>query len=86
QQHLLHQLYASGLDVVTAGLGTPYDLIHLPEAPNFIATYCAAPVSVGALARLITGEIAPSGKLPVDILSADDPDQVLYGFGYGLSW
>ncbi len=86
QQQLATALYDSGADVVTAAVRNPYDIAKLPEAPNFIATYSYSPVAIGSLARVITGEITPKGKLPVDVLSTDEPAQVLYPFGFGLSW
>jgi beta-N-acetylhexosaminidase len=30
--------------------------------------------------------VAPRGKLPVPVQKADDPAQVLYPIGYGLSY
>ena len=86
QQQLAADLYASGARVVTAGVRNPYDIAQLPQAPNFVATYSYSPVAIGSLARLITGEITPVGKLPVDVPSAADPTQVLYPYGYGLGW
>ena len=37
-----------------------------------------------ALAKVLYGEIAPSGKLPVDIPTTADPTKPLYPFGHGL--
>lgn len=86
QQQLAQALYASDARVITAGVRNPYEVAHLPDAPNFTATYSYSPVALGALVRLITGEIDPVGKLPVDVPSATDPNQVLYPLGYGLTW
>lgn len=86
QQQLAEQLYASDAAVVTAGVRNPYDIAKLTNAPNFVATYSYSPVALGALVRLMTGEIDPVGKLPVDVPTATDPDQVLYPLGYGLTW
>lgn len=86
QQQMAAELYASGAAVITAGVRNPYDIAQLPQAPNFVATYSYSPVAIGSLARLITGEITPVGKLPVDVPSATDPTQVLYPYGYGLTW
>lgn len=86
QQQFAEELYASGADVVTAAVRNPYDIAKLPEAPNFLATYSWSPVAIASLAKVITGEVAPTGKLPVDVPSADDPDEVLFPFGFGLTW
>lgn len=86
QQQFASALYDSGADVVTASVRNPYDIAKLPDAPNVVATYSYSPVAIVSLAKVITGEIAPQGKLPVDVPAADDPDEVLYPFGYGLSW
>jgi len=64
----------------------PYDVAHLGDAPTYVATYSYSPVALTSLARVLTGEVSPSGRLPVDIPMADDPEQVLYPFGHGLTW
>jgi beta-N-acetylhexosaminidase len=51
-----------------------------------VATYSYSPVAIEALARVLTGEVKPSGKLPVDIPVAGAPDTVLYPFGFGLTY
>ena len=86
QQQFASALYASGADVVTAAVRNPYDIAKLPDAPNVVASYSYSPVAIVSLARVITGEIAPHGKLPVDVPSVEDPEQVLYPYGYGLTW
>lgn len=86
QQQFAEDLYASGADVVTAAVRNPYDIAKLTEAPNFLATYSWSPVAIASLAKVITGEVAPTGKLPVDVPAADDPDEVLFPFGFGLTW
>jgi len=35
---------------------------------------------------VIFGEVAPRGRLPVPIPRADDPAQILYPYGHGLTW
>ncbi|MEO7588205.1 MAG: glycoside hydrolase family 3 N-terminal domain-containing protein [Arachnia sp.] len=86
QQQFANALYASGARVVTAAVRNPYDIAKLPNAPTVLATYSYSPVAIGSLARVITGDVAPTGKLPVDVLAADDPEQILYPFGFGLTW
>ncbi len=86
QQQFANALYASGADVVTAAVRNPYDIAKLPNAENFIATYSYSPVAITSLAKVITGEVNPSGTLPVDVPSVENPDEVLLPFGFGLSW
>jgi beta-N-acetylhexosaminidase len=43
-------------------------------------------VALESLARVITGDADPAGRLPVDIPANDDPGSTLYPFGAGLSW
>jgi beta-N-acetylhexosaminidase len=43
-------------------------------------------VALRACARVLFGEVAPRGRLPVAIPSATDPDQVLYPVGHGLTY
>jgi beta-N-acetylhexosaminidase len=42
--------------------------------------------SVKALAAALFGDLTPSGKLPVAIPMAGDPDTTLYPFGFGLGY
>ena len=86
QQTFANTLYDSGADVVTAAVRNPYDIAKLPSAPNFIATYSYSPVALTSLAKVITGEVSPSGTLPVDVFSVEDPDDVLFPFDFGLTW
>lgn len=86
QQKLVKALLATGKPVIVIAVRDPYDIAYFTEAPTYLATYSYSPVAVEAVARVITGDVAPSGKLPVDIPVAGDPAAVLYPFGHGLSW
>lgn len=86
QQQLVAQLRTTGTPVVVVAVRNPYDVAHLGDAPTYVATYSYSPVALTSLARVLTGEVSPSGRLPVDIPMADDPEQVLYPFGHGLTW
>ena len=68
------------------GVRNPYDINQLGDVDDYIATYSYAAPALTSLAKVITGEISPTGKLPVDIYSADHPTQILYPFGHGLTW
>ncbi len=64
--------------VVVAALGRPYDLDAVGGAAAALAAYSAGAVSIDALAKVLSGAAAPSGKLPVP--AGGKP--VGYGLGY----
>ncbi|MGH2716936.1 MAG: glycoside hydrolase family 3 protein [Thermoleophilaceae bacterium] len=86
QQRLVGELVASGKPVIVAAVRDPYDIAHLSGVDTYVATYGYAGVSVRALAKVLFGEVNPSGKLPVDIPAAGDPGTTLYPFGHGLGY
>ncbi|SDD62608.1 glycoside hydrolase family 3 protein [Auraticoccus monumenti] len=86
QQRLVAELQATGTPVVVVAVRNPYDIAALPGTDTYLTTYSYSPVSVPSLARVLTGEVEPSGKLPVDIPTAADPGTVLYPFGSGLGY
>ena len=86
QQKLVKQLLATGKPVVVVATRDPYDIAYLTQAPTYLATYSYSPVAIESAVRVITGEVAPTGKLPVDIPVAGSPSTVLYPFGHGLTY
>ena len=86
QQKLVKALLATGKPVVVVATRDPYDIAYFTQAPTYLATYSYSPVAIDAVARVITGEVSPSGKLPVDIPVAGAPTTVLYPFGHGLGY
>ncbi|WP_415361085.1 glycoside hydrolase family 3 protein [Saccharothrix sp. BKS2] len=80
QRALLTALLATGTPVVAVAVQNPYDVAHT-DAPTWLATYASGPVAMASLARVITGEVRPSGKLPVAV-----PGPRPYPFGHGLGW
>jgi beta-N-acetylhexosaminidase len=86
QQKLVKDLLATGKTVIVVAVRDPYDIAYFDAAPTYLATYGYAAVSMESLAKVLYGEIAPTGKLPVDIPVAGDPATPLYKFGHGLSW
>ena len=86
QQKLVKQLLATGKPVIVVATRDPYDIAYLTQAPTYLATYSYSPVAIEAVARVIGGKVAPTGKLPVDIPVAGDPTTVLYPFGHGLTY
>lgn len=86
QKKLVKALQATGKPVVVVATRDPYDVAHLGDVPTYLATYSYSPVALESAARVITGQVKPTGKLPVDIPSAADPDRVLFPFGHGLTY
>ncbi|HET8766576.1 MAG TPA: glycoside hydrolase family 3 protein, partial [Pedococcus sp.] len=86
QQKLVQQLQATGKPVVVVATRDPYDIAYLPGTSTYLATYSYSPVAIESVARVITGAVNPSGRLPVDIPVKGDPGTVLYPFGHGLSY
>jgi len=86
QQKLVRQLIASGVPVVVVAVRDPYDIAYVTEAQTYLATYSYSPVAIEAAARVITGEVSPTAKLPVDIPVKGDPSTPLYPFGHGLTY
>jgi beta-N-acetylhexosaminidase len=86
QQKLVGQLVATGVPVVVVAVRDPYDIAYLPGVSTYLATYSYSPVAIEAAARVITGEVSPTAKLPVDIPVKGDPSTPLYPFGHGLTY
>ncbi|GAA1264858.1 glycoside hydrolase family 3 protein [Saccharothrix xinjiangensis] len=80
QRALLTALLATGKPVVAVAVQNPYDVAHT-DAPTWLATYSYGAVAMESLARVITGEVRPSGELPVAV-----PGPTPYPFGHGLGW
>ncbi|MGE6631819.1 glycoside hydrolase family 3 protein [Bacillus sp. NPDC077027] len=78
---------------VIMSLRNPYDAANFEEAEALIAVYGFKGYSNGRFKQpnipagidIIFGAATPKGRLPVDIPSVTNPDQVLYPFGYGLN-
>jgi beta-N-acetylhexosaminidase len=86
QQKLVAALLATGKPVVVVAVRDPYDIAYLPGVSTYLATYSYSPVAIESAVRIITGEVLPTGKLPVDIPAAGAPATVLFPFGFGLTW
>ncbi|MFE9389765.1 glycoside hydrolase family 3 protein [Streptomyces sp. NPDC006784] len=86
QARLIDSLTATGRRVIVAGVRLPYDLRRFPDVPAYLATYSYGTPSMTALARTLSGEVAPRGTLPVPIPALDDPNRDLYPFGHGLRY
>ncbi|MEU6008031.1 glycoside hydrolase family 3 protein [Streptomyces sp. NPDC047453] len=86
QKTLVQRLVATGRPVIAVAIRNPYDIAHLPTVPAYLAAYSWTDVELRAAARVIAGQVRPHGRLPVPVQRADDPAQVLYPIGYGLSY
>jgi beta-N-acetylhexosaminidase len=85
QQQFIRELVATGTPVVVVGTRDAYDISRVPDVDAFVATYGNRAVSLRAAARVLVGEVNPSGLLPVTIPTADGAD-TLYPYGHGLSY
>ncbi|MEV8309103.1 glycoside hydrolase family 3 protein [Streptomyces flavidovirens] len=88
QRTLVRELAATGVPVVTLAIRNPYDIAQL-NGTGFaasVAAYSWTDVELRAAVRVIAGQKAPEGKLPVPVQRADDPAKVLYPVGYGLTY
>lgn len=79
QKELIQKLQATGKKVIIASMRNPYDILAVPNVDANILTYGFRDVSVQALAKTLSGELSPTGKLPVTIPG-------LYPYGHGLSY
>ncbi|MEV6791519.1 glycoside hydrolase family 3 protein [Streptomyces sp. NPDC051320] len=86
QGRLVAALLTAGAPVVQIAIRNPYDIAYLPDVGAALATYSWTDVELRAAARVIAGRVEPCGRLPVPIQRADDPAQVLYPVGHGLSY
>jgi beta-N-acetylhexosaminidase len=83
QRNLVAAIRRTGRPVAVVAVGTPYDISAMPDVPTYIATYSREAASLRAAAKILTGDLLPTGKLPVSI-----PKQgggTLYKIGHGLS-
>ncbi|RCV55727.1 glycoside hydrolase family 3 protein [Marinitenerispora sediminis] len=80
QRALVTGAQAGDAPVVVVAQGTPYDIAALPGLDGYLATYSSVDASRTAAARVLAGEVNPSGQLPVDIPGTD------LSFGDGLGY
>jgi len=86
QQKLVQALLGTGKPLIVAAAADPYDIAYFPEVQTYLTTYGFRPVSIEALARVLFGEVDPSGKLPVSLPAGNDPTNTLYPYGYGVTF
>ncbi|WP_328894057.1 glycoside hydrolase family 3 protein [Streptomyces sp. NBC_00236] len=88
QRTLVRELAATGVPVITVAIRNPYDIAQLAGTgyAASLASYSWTDVELRAAVRVIAGRAEPEGRLPVPVQRADDPAQVLYPVGYGLTY
>jgi beta-N-acetylhexosaminidase len=86
QRTLVQRLLETGKPVVVLAVRNPYDVAHLPGARAVVASYSWTDTEVRAAARVIAGQVSPSGRLPVPVQRADAPAEVLFPIGHGLTY
>ncbi|MFJ3911873.1 glycoside hydrolase family 3 protein [Streptomyces vinaceus] len=79
QRTLVEELLATGVPVVLVAIRNPYDPARLPGCAAELATYTWTDVEMRAAARVVTGAVRPTGRLPVPV-----PGR--YPLGHGLSY
>lgn len=79
QEQFVQALIETDKSIVGIAMNNPYDIMAYPSVDAGLATYGNRNVSIGALARVLTGEVNPEGMLPVTIPN-------LYKFGHTLSY
>ena len=85
QLDLVRALQQTGKPVVAVAVRDPYDAAHV-DVPAWIASYSDKPVAMESVAKVLFGEIAPAGKLPVPVPEPGKPGTDRYPFGFGLAW
>jgi beta-N-acetylhexosaminidase len=68
-----------GFPTAVIALQSPYDLLSFPAQPTYVVSYSDTPASAQAVAKVLYGEVTPTGKLPVSLPN-------LYPIGSGLSY
>jgi beta-N-acetylhexosaminidase len=85
QTRLVRALLATGKPVVVAAMRNPYDVASFPEASTVLDTYGYTADQIESLARVLFGEVNPTGRLPVSIPGPDGTGE-LFPFGGGLGY
>jgi beta-N-acetylhexosaminidase len=67
QVALIDTLIDRGKAVIAIALRMPYDVASYPRVPTCLCTYGLQPASLDAAAKVLWGQIAPQGQLPVEL-------------------
>jgi len=79
QASAVHRVLAAGKSVIAACFGSPYVIKYFPEAQTWLGVFSNADVAQRAAARAIFGQVAISGRIPVNV-----PGAVAIGAGMVL--
>ncbi|WP_406693033.1 glycoside hydrolase family 3 protein [Saccharopolyspora sp. ID03-671] len=85
QLDLVRALQQTGKPVIAVATRDPYDAAYA-DVPAWIASYSDKPVAMESVAKVLFGETAPRGKLPVPVPEPGKPGTDRYPFGFGLGW
>ena len=66
-QHHLVQKLSEEHSLIVVALRNPYDLLEIPTPGSYVCTYENTPAVVRALSLVLTGELQPTGSLPVSL-------------------
>jgi beta-N-acetylhexosaminidase len=86
QRELVKALVATGKPVIVIGVRDPYDIAYFTQAGTYLTTYSYTRIALETVVKVLFGEVSPTGKLPVTIPVAGQPDTPLYPYGHGLSY
>ncbi|KKX56460.1 MULTISPECIES: glycoside hydrolase family 3 protein [Brevibacillus] len=68
QSKLVDELLAvHGKRLIVAAIRNPFDYSLFPEAGTYVCSYESRPLAMQSLARVLTGRVSPTGKLPVTL-------------------
>jgi beta-N-acetylhexosaminidase len=84
QRNLVSALLATGKPVVAVAAQIPYDAGYV-DASTWLATYGWRAHAMESLAKVLFGEVRPTGKLPVDIPDGGTTN-IRYPYDSGLTW
>ncbi|MEE6296742.1 glycoside hydrolase family 3 protein [Georgenia wangjunii] len=85
QQQMVAALAETGKPVVVVSTRNPYDISVFPGADAVLNLYSWQVPSFRGAVAAVAGDVNPSGRLPVNIPTADGTE-VLHPIGYGLSY
>ncbi|WP_324652659.1 glycoside hydrolase family 3 protein, partial [Georgenia sp. H159] len=85
QQEMVEALAETGTPVIVVATRNPYDINVFPGADAVLNIYGWNNVNFHGAVAALAGDISPSGKLPVNVPTADGTG-VLLEMGFGLSY
>ncbi|MFD0560165.1 beta-N-acetylhexosaminidase [Stackebrandtia endophytica] len=83
QRQLIEDLVATGKPVTVLMTDAPYGAGHVESAAAVLVAYSDLPTSLRAAAAVICGKAEGTGRLPVDVMTAEASPGVLYPIGHG---